>query len=368
MKCQLLQENLIKALTRTGRIISSKTQLPVLQNALLSTEDGRLRVTTSNMEMSISTFVGAKTEKEGSACVSSKLLTELVTSLPQETITIEDKEGSLLVSTTRTHATLAETPASEFPPVDIKNKRQDTFLDAPVLLGALGNVLFAAATDEGRPVLTGVKLTTQDGELTLVATDGYRLSVKKVAYKTEKPIDMIVPARALGEVVKIASEEKEIEELSFGKTADGQLSLSTKDTTILARLIDGEFPDYVRIIPKTHTTSMVVDKNEFLQAVKSASIFARDNSNIIKLAISKDGIIISANTPQVGQNTVNVDAKTKGDDAEIAFNSRFLLEFLNNFQEDELRFEMTGSLNPGVFKPVKDDSFLHIIMPVRVQG
>ena len=368
MKIHILQENLLKTLSRVGRIISSRTQLPVLQNILITATKDSVTFAASNMEMSMLVRVNAKTDKEGSVCVSGKLLTELVTSLPHETVVLEDKEGALFVSTTKTHASLSETPPQEFPQLKINGDGDKIVMDPDVVVGAIGSVLYASSTDEGRPVLTGVKMETTEKETTFVATDGYRLSLKKVTFEKKNPANMIVPSRALGEIIKTLSEEKKKEPVVFEKTTDGQLLLTVGDTGVISRLIDGDYPDYARIIPKNHTTKGTADKTELLLAVKSASIFARDNANIVKFHLSGSGITVSANTPQIGQNTVDVDASVDGEDAEIAFNSRFLLEFLNNFPEDEVLFEMTGSLNPGVFKSTKDKSFLHIIMPVRVQS
>jgi DNA polymerase-3 subunit beta len=368
MKAHVLQENLFKAIARAVRIISGKTQLPILQNLLLKTENGILRVTATNMETTISSLVGAKIEKEGEICVSAKLLADLVSSLPQETIIIEEKENQAHVSTSRTHAELLTFSPGEYPAVNLTIGKNPIKIDKKIMLDALSQTLYAAATDDGRPLLTGIKIVSQENGTVFAATDGYRLSVKNVGESTAEPFDLVVPARALTEVYKTLGEEKEDKPLILGKNSDGQLCLLVGDTIVIARLIDGEYPPYAKIIPKNHMCAALFDKNEFQQAVKSAAIFARDNANIIKMHLDQNGLVVSANTPQVGQNTVEVEAKVTGEGGDIAFNSRFLLDFLNNCQFDELLFEMTGSLNPGVFKKNGDDTFVHIIMPVRVQN
>jgi DNA polymerase-3 subunit beta len=368
MKIQILQENLLKALGRTGRIISAKTQLPVLQNVLIKTEGGMLRVTSTNMESSVSSLVGVKEDEGGGVCVSARLLNELITSMPQETITLEEKDGTLKVNGSKTHAILPSLPVGEFPPINISEEKHGVKIENKIFKDALSSVLFAAATDEGRPILTGVRINQEDGELMFAATDGYRLSVKKVQFGGSGKLDLVLPARALSEVLKVISEEKDEKETSFGFIGEGQAVFTVGDTKVITRTIDGEYPDFKKIIPKTHTTEAILDAADFARAVKSASIFARDNANIVKIHISKPGLTASANTPQVGQNTVEVDAEVEGEEADIAFNSRFLTELLSNYQEERLVFQMTGSLSPGLFKPVKDSSFLHIIMPVRVQS
>lgn len=366
MIVSLLQENLLKALTRTGRILTSKAHLPILQNALLSAKQGELTITTTNLETTESVVVGAKTDKDGAICVPARLLTELVMTLPAETVHLSQKDGVLCVVCAGTTATIPGMSAGEFPPTLEVGKEKGTDIDKEDVVLALSLILFSAATDEGRPLLTGIKMRSEDDGLLLAATDGYRLSVKKVKLLLKQDMDMVVPARALGELVKVALEEKEEKKLTFWQNKDGQLVFSVGQTRITTRVIDGEYPNFEKIIPKTHATRVHVDKDALLRAVKSAAIFARDNANIVRFAMTNQKMVVSAATAQVGENTVEVDAQIDGEGGEIAFNSRFLLEFLSNVRESELLFEMTGSLNPGVFRPVKDDSFFHVIMPIRV--
>ncbi len=368
MNVTILQENLLKALTRSGRLLSNKPQLPILQNVLLVAEEGRLRVTTTNLETSETIWVGGKVEKEGGICVPARILTEFVSSLPPSSVRLVVKEQSLAISCDGFSATIPGIAQSEFPPVPALSEKGGIHLDRGAFATALTMVLFAAATDEGRPLLTGIKITSSGGRATLAATDGYRLSLKHAPLDVKEELDLVVPARALSEVAKTIGEEKEGETLTLTKTKEGQLGVVVGDTHIMTRLIDGEYPNYDKIIPKTHTTRALLDREAFTRAVKSAAVFARDNANIIKLSLDKQKVIVSANTPQVGENSVELSAKIDGEGGEIAFNSRFLLEFLANYTGEELLFEMTGSLNPGVFMPPKDDTFLHIIMPVRVSS
>lgn len=367
MIVSVLQENILKALTRTSRILSARPQLPILSTALLSASPGQLQVTTTNMETTEVVSVGAKTEKEGSFCVSAKLLTELVSSLRPDTVRLSLEEGALVVSSGKTKATIPGSPAGEFPPVATSPGAASP-IEKSVISGALARVLFAAAVDDGRPLLTGVVLKKQKEELVIAATDGYRLSVSSVGLRFSQEDNLVVPARALTEVVRVGNEEKDIETISLSKTSDGQLLFTVGNTQITTRLIVGDYPVFEKIIPKTHTTRLIVETEALLRAVKTAAIFARDNANIVKLHVEKGRVVVSANTPQVGEDSVEVDADVEGEGGDIAFNCRFLLEFLNNFAPDRLAFEMTGSLNPGVFKPVEDPSCFHVIMPVRVQS
>jgi len=368
MNIKLLQENFSKALTRISRIVPPRPQIPILQNIKLSAKKDGLEITATNTETTETVWIGGKVEKEGGVCVSARVLFEFVSSLPAETVHVIAKEETLNVACGGFQAKFPIIAASEFPPAPSLNEKERGTMEKEALEDALSAVLFAAATDEGRPILTGVKVVVNEEGTRLVATDGYRLSVKKVEKLSEKLSGATIPARALSEVVKLGGEEKEEKKINVGLAGEKQVGFVVGETTILTRLLDGEYPNFERIIPKTFTTRALIEREPLLRAVRSAAIFARDNANIVKLRLDKQKIVISANAPQVGENSVEVEAKIDGEGGEIAFNSRFLIDFLTNFSQDELLFEMTGSLNSGVFKPTNDESYLHIIMPVRVQA
>lgn len=370
MNASVLQEKLLTALVGTGRIVVPRPQLPVMQYVLLEATTEGLWCTTTSTEVTERRFVAAKIEKEGATCVSSRLLTELTLSFPQGPVRLAAREGALEIQCAGYRATLPSAPATEFPPVPKKNKKGEVSLPKDELLRALSLVLFAAATDDGRPILTGVSVRRDADRLVLAATDGYRLSLKRLKTDLTTDVSHVIPSRALAEVVKVGEGEKEEETIGLSAADAGQLVFTVGDTEVFTRPIDGDYPNVEKIIPATHTTRILLDRGAILRAVKSAAIVARDNANIVRFHIEGQTITVSANTPQVGENQVEVEAKVDGEGGDIAFNSRFLLEFLTNITEDELLFEMTGSLNPGAFKPVRqtaDDSYLHIIMPVRVQ-
>lgn len=366
MNIQILQENLLRALLRAGRIVPTKPQLPILQNVMLSTESGRLKITTSNLETTETILVGAKVIEEGGICVPSKLISEYVSSLPQGTVELVVNDGSLQIQCAGYKATIPGITSREYPPIPTSDIKGSVELEKDALLQNLNRVVFSAATDEGRPVLTGIRIFEKNGEIIFAATDGYRLSVKKQITDSDHGIDLLIPARAIAEVLKIAGEEKETTTVSFAKQKDNQLLFVIGDTEIRTRLIDGDYPDYERIIPTKHNIKVFLDRDIFMKAVKSASIFARDSANIIKLQIHDQTVLVSSNTPLVGEDQIEIEARVEGEEGEMAFNSRYLIEFLSNCPEQELVFEMTGSLNPGVFSIENDDTYLHIIMPVRV--
>lgn len=368
MHISLLQENLLKALIKTSRIISSKPQLPILQSILLKAQEDKCTIIASSLDVTEKVGIGGKVTKEGGLCVPARLLTEFVSSLSQETVELEVVEGSLKVSCGKTNATIPGTPPGEFPSLVAQEELSSFPLKKNLLMQTLSSVLFAAATDDSRPLLTGVKITNIRGVVVFTTTDGYRLCKKEVVMKIKNSLDLIIPARALTEVVKLCGEEKELDQIVLSNTKDGQLMFAVGDTELYTRRIDGEYPSTEKIIPGSYTTRLHLDREQLARAVRSAAVFARDNANIIRFHTEDNLLVVSANTPSIGENKIEVDAKGEGEGGDIAFNSRFLTEFLSNVGGEEIVFEMTGSLNPGVFKIAGDDSFLHIIMPVRVQA
>lgn len=368
MKLTILQENLHKALGKTIRILVNKPQLPILAHVLISAKEGIISLTTTNMETSIQIVLAGKIEEEGDVCVPARLLFELISSLQKDSVTITTKEESLLVQTSRTKATLPGVAATEFPPLPDFSSSQGVDLPNDTLRMVLSLVIFSAATDESRPLLTGIRVENTEEGTTFVATDGYRLSLKKIPGEKLSENALVIPARAMSEVLRIAGEEKDQSQVRMSETIDGQLLFTIADTKIITRRIEGEYPNYRRIIPTAYTTEMHVETQELIQAVKSAAIFAKDSAGIIRFSISASGLVVSANTPQVGENTIEVEASVEGDGGELALNSKFLLDILSSFPSKELLLQMTGSLNPAVFLIPEDESFLHIIMPVRIQA
>lgn len=360
-----------------GRIISAKSQLPTLGNVLIAAENNRLRLLATNLEISINFWVGAKVEKEGGLLLPARTLAELVSSLPAEKVDLEATSEILKISCGSFQASLNGLPSGEFPPFPSLPEKTKTSFPLSAFLEAVSQVAFAAAQDEGRPILAGVKWLPGEGEISLASTDGYRLSVKKIPFKTTFLKDsLVIPSRALLEAAHLSQEKgkkDDGEELGiFLAPSENQIVFSLGEVEVASRLIEGEFPDFTKIIPSGFTSRAAIGKEELLRATRVAAVFARDSANIIRWKIdpSADGgkLTLSANSPQVGENISEIEAKIEGEAGEIAFNFRFLLDFLNAVKSEEIIFEMSGPLNPGVFKLSGDDSLLHIIMPVRVQG
>jgi len=374
MKVSILQENLAKGVGAVSRMVAGKAQLPVLLNILLKTEQGRIRLSATNLETGMNWWLGAKIEKPGKITVPARILGELVGSLPQETVRLATEDDKLKISCGSVKASINGIAAEEFPQMPtmkVKDKDLSFGLKATELVEAVNQVAFAAGIDEGRPIFTGVKLEIKGKKMRLAATDGFRLSVKEVVGVTgvrgEK--SLVIPARALMEMAKVIGQETEEKEIKVAVTDKGtQMIIAGDGTEVVTRLIEGEFPDFDKIIPASSSTKISLDKEELLNAVRSAAIFARDSANIVKFKIEGDRLKISANAPQVGENEVGLEGKKSGDDSEMAFNCRYLMEMLTAIEGERLMLETSGALSPGVFKIEGQEGFLHIVMPVRVQS
>ena len=373
MRISTLQENLTKGLNTVSRFITTKTQLPILNNVLIKTNQGRLKLSATNLETGINFWLGAKIEKEGEVCLPAKILTEYISSLPPQKVDLEIINNSLRVNCEGYQASFLTSPTTEFPLIPSLEKKPEILLGIKDLSLVINQVAFAASQDEGRPALTGVLFKIKKESLFLVATDGYRLSVKEI--KNLKGIEklakfqeeLLIPSRALMEVSKILT-EGEIAELGITITPkNNQVIFSTPDVEIISRLIEGKFPDFEKIIPGKGKTQVTIETEGLLQAVRTASIFAREAANIIKFGVKNNKLEISSNSPQLGENKITLEVKTEGNGGEIAFNARYLMDFLNSIKSDLINFQMNDALSPGVFSPADDKSFLHIIMPIRLQ-
>jgi DNA polymerase-3 subunit beta len=371
MKLQILQENLEKAVNVTSRFASTKAQLPILGNILISTQKSKIYVSSTNLEISASVQVGAKIEEVGEISVPAKVISELISNLPKETITLSGEKEQLKVSTSGFSSTILGMDSSDFPkiPNSVNKEKSVTFLREEIIK-SLSQVSFATSTDETRPILTGVLFVFGKNTLSLVATDGFRLSRKKISVTEGKEISgtVVIPKGVLGELSRSVFGD---EELFFSlKEKEKQAIFGIGDTVLTSRLLEGDFPEYEKIIPKSANIKILLDKEEFLRAVKLASIFARESANVVKIKVLKESIKVSAESGSAGSQDTSVDAKVENTgpdkDFEISFNFRYLEDFLHSVTGEEIQMEFSGVDKPGVFADTADTNYLHLIMPVKV--
>jgi len=381
MKITCLQENLSRGLAVVGRAVANRATLPVIHNVLLNVDQSMLKLSATNLEIAMTTWVGAKIEEEGSITVPARLLSEFVNSLPNDPINLQLDEGSglLEISSGSSKAHINITDASEFPPIPTVDDGIAAEVDPLVLRSAITRVAFAAATEESRPVLTGVELKLDESKFTMAAADGFRLAVHHGALLKPVPEEMsvIIPARTMNELNRLISDREEPVEILM-TPAKGQVMFRIRggDTVeIVSQLLQGTFPNYEQLIPQSYTTRAVMDLPTVLRAARTASIFARDGSNIIRMHLmpaeadtEPPKVEISARSEEVGDNEDTVDLdEIEGEEGKIAFNSRYLLDVLSVLEKGKIALETTTSSSPGVFKPTDSDDYIHVVMPMFVQ-
>ena len=370
MNLSLLQENLNLALTNVSRFVSSKNQIPVLNNILFSTDQGRLKLSATNLELSINYWVGAKIDQEGSITVPAKEITEFISYLPSGKIDLELKNDLLNISSQKTKSTFTTSPATDFPDFPKINPDTQFDINLNLLTESINQISFSAAVDDSRPILTAILCIFENNSIKFIATDGFRLSFKEIKLETslnlkKESLSFLIPAKSLIEVTKLAKNNQTIK---IGLTSDEhQVMFILDDVELVSRLIDGAFPDYQKLIPENYSTKIFINRDEFFQSVKLASVFARESANVVKVNIKNNSLELTANAPQIGQNLIKLDSKTEGEPLEVAFNYKFLTDFLNICKSNEILIELNENLSPVFFHDQSDPSFTHIIMPVRLQ-
>ncbi len=376
MKVSCLQENLAKGLGIVGRAVASRSTLPVLSNVMLATDNGRLKLAATNLELGINCWVGAKVEEEGATTVPARLLTDFVNSLPPEQIDMElaVRTQTLNARCARFEANIKGIDAQEFPIIPTADDAERAVrLQPENLRQMIDQVVFAAATDEARPILTGVLARFEEDRLTLAAADGFRLSVRSapLGQTIEEPMEVIIPARALGELARIAADQEEWVEVII-TPARNQILFHLQDVDLVSQLIEGKFPDYRQIIPSGHTTRTVLDTSGFLKASRVSHLFARDSANIVRVEIAPGDelmpghLTLAATSAELGDNVGQLDAAIEGDPMEVAFNAKYLIDVLSVMNASQIALETTSASSPGVLRPIGDDDFIHVIMPMHL--
>ncbi len=376
MKLSCLQENLTKGLGIVGRAVATRTTLPITNNILLATDQSRLKLVATNLEIAISCWLGAKVEEEGAITVPARLLIDFVNSLPSGGIDINLAPGSrtLELKCARFDGRINGVEAEDFPPIPTIGEGVTTKIAPEALRLAITQVAFAAATEESRPVLTGVHSKFDGATLTLAAADGFRLALHEapLASPVAEKVEVIIPARALTELQRLLTEEEEPIEVTINP-ARSQVLFRLKDVELVSQLIQGTFPNYTQLIPQSYNTRAQLSLSEFSKATRTASIFAREGSAIVRLQIipgeelAPGKVVISARAEEVGDNVGEIDATVEGEAAKIAFNSKYLSDVLGVLREERVALEVTGPSSPGVIRPLGVDNYIHVVMPMFVQ-
>ena len=369
MKASFLTENLREKLSFLNHAVSATSQLEILLYFLIEAKGGKITVSATDLEIGISSSFAASIEEKGRVTVPAKTFFDLLNNINEEKLTLETKGQNLELKGKKVKMLFQTMPSEDFPKL-YEDKGEDVaVLKKETINKEFNKVVFAASQDANRPALSGILIKKEKGGFLVVATDGYRLSLKNnVLIKTgaKKEVDqLLLPARIIRELISL-KHSGDVSLFVSGKS--NQAIFTQEDTILVGRLIEAVYPPYEKIIPSDFGTKAVFDKEEMQRAVKICSVFARESANIVKFYLKKNMIIVSANTPSAGENTVEVEAKLTGEENEIAFNAKYLLDLFANIDEEAMVFEMSGPLNAGVFKIEGDNSFLHLIMPIKVEG
>lgn len=362
MELQVTQENINKAFSSVSRVASTRGTLPILSNVLIKTTGNRLSVSATNLDIAITHYIGAKVKKEGSITVPAKLTHDFISSLPSGVIDLLLLDNKLSINTEKYQSNINGIASEEFPVMPVISNGNTWQIDSKKMKLALGQVIGSASSDESRPVLTGVFFHSVNGSLYAVTTDSYRLAEKNIT-NTEQDVSMLVPATAMQELLRLINDYTGEVTVTHD---DQQVLFKVGDIELVARLIDGNYPDYQKLIPQKFTTVARIKKDDFVNITKVSSLFARESAGSVNLELNEEAKSISIHSiaSQLGENTATADAKVKGDGS-ITLNSRYILDALHACSGEEIEFKFNGKLEPCVIQDPKKTDYIHIIMPLK---
>ena len=367
MKFTCSQGALARALNTVSNAVSIRTTIPILKGILLNVKDGVLTLTASDLDLSIETKVEVQAAEDGSAVVSSKLFSEIVRKLPNAILQIEESEGKMDISCLGSHFTIVSLAADEFPSIGMVNQLNKISVKKDVLKDLIKKTTFAASIDEKKGILVGCMMKFTGETLEMAALDGFRLAVAREQMASDEERSVVIPARILAEIQKILMESSEEEDISLildNKKAE----IITKETRIVARLLEGDFIKYNDIIPKTYKTKCIAAREELLSGIERASLLSREGkNNLIKMDISSGKIEITSRSEE-GNSKESISCETEGEDLVIGFNSKYVSDVLKAVSDEEIVLEMATPVSPCLVKPVEGDSYVYLVLPVRISA
>ena len=362
MKLQVTQENLAKALNTVARVASTRGTLPILSNVLIKTDKNRLSVSATNLDIAITHHIGSKIDKEGSVTVPARLTQDFVSNLPDSVLKLDLDGHKLSIVTDKYQSTINGLVADDFPVTPTISGGTKWRVPAADFKKALSQVVFAASNDDARPVLTGVYFYRHGGEVVAAATDSYRLAENKLG-KSKQAVNFLVPATAINDVLRIISDaDKEV----VVTHDDQQVSFEIGDVTLVARLVEGNYPDYRKLIPTKFASVAKLKRSDFANITKVSSLFARESAGSVTINVDKDEKLVSikAIASQLGENTAAASAEVTGG-GEVTLNSRYLIEALAAFSDEQVEFCFNGKLEPCILRSRGESGYTHLIMPLR---
>ncbi len=367
MKLVCTKENLKKGLFAVSRVVGNNNPLQVLNNILIKTDEGRIKLSSTNLEIGINTWVGGKIEKDGALTVPARLINEYINNLPTDKVVLESLDNhNLNIESENYHTNIKGLSAEDFPLIPQVQEEPLAKIDSAELQEALAETIWAAAANETQPEISGIFMAFEEGQVRIAATDRYRLAERTAVLKENikgSTKEVIVPYRTVSELYKILGNGKGEVEVYF---SESQVLFKFDDTELISRLIDGNYPDYRQIIPKEFKTEVELKREEFAHALKAASLFVPDSNNVTVEVKPGEGIVVTAQSVSSGENTTQVKAKVTGPETSAVFNFRYLLDCLNNLGEANIKFKMINDSSPAAVVPEKRDNYTYIVMPIKL--
>ncbi|MBL8134962.1 MAG: DNA polymerase III subunit beta [Anaerolineae bacterium] len=372
MRISVLQDQLARGLNIVSRAVDARPTLPVLANVLLATDESRLKLAATNLELTIITSIGAKVDRAGAITLPAKTFSELVNNLMPDRVdlNLDSATQTVNVRSGMTNSNIRGISAAEFPPLN-ETFTPDVVMPAKTFREMVLQTQFASAKDDARPTLTGIYTHLEKGVLTMAAADGFRLAVRTTRLEAGSgKTDLIIPAKALNEVARIIGDEDK--EISIALSGEQDRVMFLYENTLVAtQVIDGKFPDFTAIIPKSYSTAVTLYTSDLLKACKRAEIFARDSNYSARLMVkpapepSTPGeVTVVGRSPERGDNEGVLDASVEGSSLEVAFNIRFLIDVLSVMNDEQVVLESNGAAHPGVIRPRDRDDFVCVVMPM----
>ncbi len=365
MKVVCTQENLKSGLLTVGRIISSSTTLPILNNILIKTENGSLKISSTNLEIAITTHIRCKIEEEGEVTVLSKTITELVNTLPNKNITLQTQNNQLSIEAENYHTSIKTLPAEEFPLIPEVEGKGNLKIEAQEFKAGIDQVVFAVSTNQTQPEIAGVLFSFGDKVLKIAATDRYRLAEKKITLgeKRQTEQEIIVPQKTVLELSRIIANQKGEVEMVFGET---QIAISFLGTQIISRVIDGQYPDYEQIIPKSFATTVVTEKLGLINALRAAGIFSQSTHSVkLEFNAEKEKLTLTTEAQDLGKSTVELGAKIEGGSGAVILNHHYVLDCLNSIQSSNVIIKIIDDSSPSLILPEGQDDYIYLVMPIK---
>lgn len=364
------KENLLKGFQAVSKAVASKSLLPILGNVLFEcTEDNKLKLSATDLEISVETYVDSTVLSTGKITIPARALNDIISKLPNSDIelTTNDSLTETLLKCSKSNFNIKSIQADEFPSLPKVTTDDCIFIPSTLLANSIKKTIFAASTDTTKNVLNGVRFQFNAGKVEMASTDGYRLAVNKITIESdnEQGFGVIVPSKAMNELSRLLGSVKEETTVTVSHLSN-QLVFKIDEKTISTRLVEGQYPDYNRIIPNNLDKHVIINREEFLSAVdRVSSISSIDKVNVVKLDITSGQVVLSSSTPELGQSTESVDVDYQGDSLEINFNAKFFMEALKNFDSEKVSLSLAGSLNPGIIKSLDDENYFCMVMPIR---